>query len=170
MKGTEIPAFEMPGDTGNKKKIFIYDFTILPSSLSNAVKEVEKFYADQIIDLKEAVDLYDQACYELQRNNDSYISQLETIVFELEKIRKNQKKIVKDTGIGINLGKSKRSFISCLKSLSGCHELKVSKYREILNMQDDITIEQDVILIKKVCYGVKQAARCNKVLRNGKKY
>ena len=50
---------------------FIYDFTILPSSLSNAVKEVEKFYADQIIDLKEAVDLYDQACYELQGNNNS---------------------------------------------------------------------------------------------------
>lgn len=170
MKANRIPAFEMPGKTGNKKKIFIYDFTIIPYNLSTNIKELEKFYAEQIIDLKEVVDLYDQACYELQINNDSYVSQLDTIVFEMEKFRKNQKKIVKNTGIGVNLGKSKRSFISCLKSLSNFNHLTVSKYREILASQDVFNIEQDIILIKNVCYGVKQAARCNKVLRNGKKY
>jgi hypothetical protein len=170
MKANRIPAFEMPGNTGNKKKIFIYDFTIIPSNLSTNIKELEKFYAEQIIDLKEVVELYDQACYELQINNDSYISQLKTIVFAMEKFRKNQKKIVKDNGIGVNLGKSKHSFISCLKSLSNYNHLTVSKYRDILASQDDFNIEQDVILIKKACYGVKQSAICKKVLRNGKIY
>ena len=37
-------------------------------------------------------------------------------------------------------------------------------------LRSSFLIEQDVILIKKACYGVKQSAICKKVLRNGKIY